>query len=162
MGLRFNVSLEEETGDKKGKESKYIFNYLDLITEHEKKKLGKAAVEGGKNKAKKAGDGSADNPVNLDPYASDDDDQLKAMAARFEKKYGDIKKKKKKRKLDDYADLGYGYDSDDSFIDNTDVHDEIVPENLSTVHGGFYVNAGPLEFKARESADEDSDLEAII
>ena len=41
----------------------------------------------------------------------------------------------------------YGYDSDDSFIDNTDVHDEIVPENLSTVHGGFYVNAGPLEFK---------------
>ena len=39
--------------DKKGKESKYIFNYLDLITEHEKKKLGKAAVEGGKNKVEK-------------------------------------------------------------------------------------------------------------
>ena len=26
---------------------------------------------------------------------------------------------------------------------------------------GFYVNCGPLEFKARESADEDSDVEAV-
>ena len=53
-----------------------------------------------------------------------------------------IKKKKKARKLDDYADLGYGYDSDDPFIDNSEVHDEIVPENLTTAHGGFYVNSG--------------------
>ena len=44
-------------------------------------------------------------------------------------------------------------------LDNTDVHDEIVPKNLTTAHGGFYVNKGPLEFKARESADEDSDSE---
>ena len=64
--------------------------------------------------------------------------------------------------MDDYADLGYGYDSNDSFIDNGDVHDEIVPENVTTAYGGFYVNSGPLEFKARESADEDSDLEAVI
>ena len=67
----------------------------------------------------------------LDPYASDDDDQLKALAKKFEERYGGatekIKKKKKERKLDDYADLGYGYDSDDPFIDNSDVHDEIVP-----------------------------------
>ena len=49
--------------------------------------------------------------------------------------------------LDDYADLGYGYDSNDSFIDNGDVHDEIVPENVTTAYGGFYVNSGPLEFK---------------
>ena len=49
----------------------------------------------------------------LDPFASDDEDQLKAMAAKFESKYGNattakdkVKKKKKERKLDDYADLG--------------------------------------------------------
>ena len=56
----------------------------------------------------------------------------------------------------------YGYDSDDPFIDNSDVHDEIVPETLAPAHGGFYVNCGRLEYKARESADENSDLDAVI
>jgi hypothetical protein len=55
--------------------------------------------------------------------------QLKAIARKFETKYGGavdkIKKKKKERKLNDCADLGYGYDSADSFIDNSDVHDEV-------------------------------------
>ena len=92
--------------------------------------------------------------------------KIKALARQFEEKYGGatekIRQKKKARKLDDYADLGFGYDSNDPFIDNSDVHDEIVPENLTTAHGGFYVNYGALEFKARESADEDSDVEAVL
>ena len=60
------------------------------------------------------------------------------------------------------ASYRYGYDSDDPFIDNSDVHDEIVPETLAPAHGGFYVNCGRLEFKARDSAEENSDLEAVI
>ncbi len=35
----------------------------------------------------------------------------------------------------------------DSFIDNGDVHDEIVPEQLTTALGGFYINCGALEYK---------------
>ena len=61
-----------------------------------------------------------------------------------------------------YSHFRYGYDSDDPFIDNSDVHDEIVPETLAPAHGGFYVNCGRLEYKARESADENSDLDAVI
>ncbi len=131
---RFSLSLNDE--DKDYPE----YNWLDLVAQEEE-----ARIEAKRKEV-------------LDPFASDDEEQIKAMAQKFEAKYGGakskIKQKKKTRKLDDYADLGYGYDSDDPFIDNSDVHDEIVPENLTTAHGGFYVNCGPLEFKARESADE--------
>lgn len=145
---RFELKLNpDRTGKEKNVE--YEFNWLDLIAEETEKKKSKFASAS----------------TTLDPFASDDEDQLRALAKKFESKYGgaeDIKKKKKARKIDDYADLGYGYDSDDPFIDNSEVHDEIVPENVTTALGGFYVNSGPLEFKARESADEDSDMEAII
>lgn len=56
-------------------------------------------------------------------------------------------KKKRKGRKDDYADIGMGYDENDSFIDNTDGYDEIIPQNVTTVHGGFYINCGALEFK---------------
>ncbi|XP_046743672.1 ubinuclein-1 isoform X3 [Diprion similis] len=62
------------------------------------------------------------------------------MAKRFEAKYG----------INDYVDLGAGYDESDSFIDNTDAYDEIVPKEVTTVRGGFYINSGLLEFKASE------------
>ena len=130
-------------------DDQYQFNWLDLIADEADKKKPPSMTP----------------LTNLDPYASDDDEQLKALARKYEAKYGtgdDIRKRKKARTVDDYADLGYGYDSNDPFIDNSEIHDEIVPQNMTTAHGGFYVNTGPLEFKARESADEDSDMEAII
>lgn len=73
-------------------------------------------------------------------------------------------------------DLGAGYDENDSFIDNTDAvrevplfaekissrifnvilifcqqYDEIVPEEMTTAHGGFYINCGALEFRAADN-----------
>ena len=123
---RFHVKLKDE-----GKHYP-DFNWLDLVAKEEETRL--------ESKRKEVQDQM------LDPYASDDEDQLKALAKKFEEKYGGatekIKNKKKARKLDDYADLGYGYDSDDPFIDNSEVHDEIVPQNMTTAHGGFYVNSG--------------------
>ena len=105
----------------------------------------------------------------LDPFASDDEDQLKTLAKQFEEKYGgvseNIRQKKRRRHQDDYAGLVFGYEpenSDDDFIDNSEMHDEIVPEELDTAHGGFYINKGPLEFKTREYEVEDSDDEIEI
>ncbi|QQP42517.1 Ubinuclein2like [Caligus rogercresseyi] len=115
------------------------FNWLDLVAQEEDKKRKRSSF--GEDE--------------------EEDEEMKALARKYEAKYGSeaIKKKKKVRRLDDYADLGYGYDSNDPFIDNSDAYDEIVPRDVTTAHGGFYVNSGPLEFKERDSAAEDSDLD---
>lgn len=65
-------------------------------------------------------------------------------------------KKKKKGRKDDYADIGMGYDESDSFIDNTDGYDEMIPQHVTTLHGGFYINCGALEFKTDEEASSDA------
>ena len=43
------------------------------------------------------------------------------------------------------------YDLDDDFIDDTEVNDEVVPDDVSTACGGFYINKGSLKFMFKEA-----------
>lgn len=78
-------------------------------------------------------------------------------------------KAKNNDRIQDLIDIGYGYDEDDSFIDNSEPvrkhaplpdpglgadassggfqYDEFVPASLTTKLGGFYVNSGVLQFR---------------
>lgn len=132
--LRFTLTLPE-SNEKTCPE----FNYAQLLKTAEKKR----------RKEQKDGEENATN--GLDPFDEDDEDKLRDMAKRFEAKYGtSTMMGKKRRKYDEYVDLGAGYDENDSFIDNTDAYDEIVPEEMTTAHGGFYINCGALEFRAAD------------
>ena len=59
--------------------------------------------------------------------------------------------KKKLKKSQDPADE---YDLDDDFIDDTEVNDYEVPAELSTAHGGFYINTGSLRFKVKSAQNQ--------
>ncbi|CAL1688919.1 unnamed protein product [Lasius platythorax] len=131
--FRFTLTLPE-SNEKTCPE----FNYSQLLKTAEKKR----------RKEQKDGEENATN--GLDPFDDDDEDKLRDMAKRFEAKYGTSTMGKKRHKYDDYVDLGAGYDENDSFIDNTDAYDEIVPEEMTTAHGGFYINCGALEFRAAD------------
>nr|XP_033334263.1 ubinuclein-1 isoform X1 [Megalopta genalis] len=113
------------------------FNYAQLLKASEKKRRKEHKQE---------------NAINGLPFDDDDDDddKLRDMARRFEAKYGTSTTGRKRTKYDDYVDLGAGYDENDSFIDNTDAYDEIVPEEMTTAHGGFYINCGALEFRSAD------------
>ena len=121
--IRFVLNLSESNEEKCPE-----FNYAQLLKSEEKKK----------RKEKKKEENNVTNGST--PLDDDNDEKVLDVARYFEEKYGN-------RKKNDYVDLGAGYDESDSFIDNTDAYDELVPEEVTTVYGGFYVNSGPLEFK---------------
>eukprot|EP00092_Neocalanus_flemingeri_P001632 GFUD01001742.1.p1 GENE.GFUD01001742.1~~GFUD01001742.1.p1 ORF type:complete len:961 (-),score=273.49 GFUD01001742.1:501-3383(-) len=159
----FEISLAESNSEKFTE-----ISFLDLVAKDDQRLRKLAAIAKTKN-----GEADAAKPENggLDPYASDDDEKLKALAASFESKYAEKTKPKKppatkKRKIHEYDDLGEGYDEDDPFIDNSECFDEVVPQEITTAHGGFYINTGALEFKSNQNAvfelssDEDSAPEA--
>ncbi|XP_039507325.1 ubinuclein-1 isoform X2 [Pimephales promelas] len=82
-------------------------------------------------------------------------DEMEALARKFEVKYGETCQRKKDR-LQDLVDIGFGYDESDSFIDNSEAYDELVPACLTTKYGGFYINSGTLQF--RPASDEGNDV----
>ena len=53
--------------------------------------------------------------------------------------------------IPEYEDIGLGY-QEDSFIDNSECFDELVPEELTTARGGFYINTGSLMCKTNNNA----------
>lgn len=55
------------------------------------------------------------------------------------------KGKKRRLRVDDYKDLGAGYDSEDSFIDDSEYVELVVPPTVRTRFGGFFINSGILE-----------------
>ncbi|KAM4535761.1 ubinuclein-2-like isoform 3-T3 [Fundulus diaphanus] len=90
-----------------------------------------------------------------DPFADDEKErrEVEELARKFESKYGGGPKKKKKDRMQDLIDIGYGYDETDPFIDNSEAYDELVPASLTTKHGGFYINTGTLQFRAASDSE---------
>ncbi|KAL1506373.1 hypothetical protein ABEB36_005747 [Hypothenemus hampei] len=141
--VRIRLALPESNEDKCPE-----YNYKDEL----------AAA---KKKLKQIGKDAVNNVTNgLDPFGDENDDDVRRIALEMEAKYGtgmttSSSKKKRKGRKDDYADIGAGYDESDSFIDNTDGYDEIIPHNVTTVRGGFYINSGALEFKTDDEASSE-------
>ncbi|KAJ3600733.1 hypothetical protein NHX12_031709 [Muraenolepis orangiensis] len=132
------------------------FNYAELV---------KATLNQVKPKAPVVCKGPTPPLDPSDPFGDDDRERRKVeeLAKKFESKYGGPPKKKKRDRMQDLIDIGYGYDETDPFIDNSEAYDELVPASLSTKHGGFYINIGTLQFRpASDSEGEEPKKEANI
>uniref|UniRef100_A0A8C7XV23 Ubinuclein 1 n=1 Tax=Oryzias sinensis TaxID=183150 RepID=A0A8C7XV23_9TELE len=93
-----------------------------------------------------------DHQLDVFEQENGEKDEAAAIARKFEEKYGGVYKKDR---IQDLIDIGYGYDDEDSFIDNSEAYDEFVPSSITTKFGGFYVNSGILQF--RKASDSETD-----
>ncbi|GCB75708.1 hypothetical protein scyTo_0020389, partial [Scyliorhinus torazame] len=97
------------------------------------------------------------NPDDLFNNEEKERKEVEALAKKLEEKYGQKNHKRRKDRMQDLIDMGYGYDDTDPFIDNSEAYDELVPASLTTKYGGFYINAGTLQFR-QTSDTEDEDM----
>ncbi|XDV12272.1 hypothetical protein PO909_000980 [Leuciscus waleckii] len=135
--VRLNLSLSEPSEQKSAE-----FNYGELV--HSSLQVRKVPQG-----LKPALDPS-------DPFADEDKErqEVEALARKFESKYGNtVVKKKRRDRMQDLIDIGYGYDETDPFIDNSEAYDELVPASLTTKLGGFYINTGTLQFRAASESE---------
>lgn len=146
--LRLNLSLSEPS-----ERGSAEFNYSELANTTHSQEKEKAACS-------MVPKGLAPSLDPSDPFADDEKErrEVEELARKFENKYGGAgAKKKKKDRMQDLIDIGYGYDETDPFIDNSEAYDELVPASLTTKHGGFYINTGTLQFRpASDSEGEDT------
>uniref|UniRef100_A0A182SH78 Ubinuclein middle domain-containing protein n=1 Tax=Anopheles maculatus TaxID=74869 RepID=A0A182SH78_9DIPT len=146
--LRLELNLFEPTAD-----SFPEFNFSKLIHEEQKRRK-----KSQKKQADRAGNGFLSDP--------DMDMDVERVAKELERKYGmgsDYASKSKSvrpSKLD-YCDRGAGYDEEDSFIDNSEAYDELIPQEVETVGGGFYINSGQLEFKQLSNFERPEDAQRM-
>ncbi|XP_037940263.1 yemanuclein-like [Teleopsis dalmanni] len=117
--VRFNVDLFSNDN------SNYsIFNYVELMAFQEKEES-KSKDECASDTFTRDGAAQKANKVNKKKTKTDN----------------------KKNKTQNRNDIGFGYDANDSFIDNSEKYDEFVPEDLDTCHRGLYINKGLLIYK---------------
>uniref|UniRef100_A0A8C1P3N3 Ubinuclein 2b n=1 Tax=Cyprinus carpio TaxID=7962 RepID=A0A8C1P3N3_CYPCA len=131
--VRLNLSLSEPSEQRSAE-----FNYSELVQTD--------------LQVRKVPQGLAPALDPSDPFADEDKErqEVEALARKFESKY------KRRDRVQDLIDIGYGYDETDPFIDNSEAYDELVPASLNTKLGGFYINTGTLQFRAAsESEGED-------
>ncbi|XP_034043632.1 ubinuclein-1 [Thalassophryne amazonica] len=81
---------------------------------------------------------------------------MDSFLKKMEKKYSKNPNKPKER-FQALVDYGYGYNQDDSFIDDSEAYDQYVPFAITTEEGGFYMNSGVLEF--RDASDNEAEVE---
>ena len=85
--FRFKLQLKDQN-DPKAKNAFSEFNWLDLVAAEEQSRVKAKMGEIVRKKAELSGQREPMRP--LDPFASDDEDQIAALAKKFEAKYGKI------------------------------------------------------------------------
>ncbi|XP_077590472.1 ubinuclein-2b isoform X2 [Stigmatopora nigra] len=147
--IRLKLSLSEPS-----ERGSAEFNYIELVRPTPKRP---SQVQLAASAASTVPKGLAPPLDPNDPLGDDDKErrEVEELARKFESKYGGAVKKKKKDRMQDLIDIGYGYDETDPFIDNSEAYDELVPASLTTKHGGFYINTGTLQFRAASDSEGD-------
>lgn len=101
--VRLNLCLSEPSDQASAE-----FNYSELVQSIQVKKAPPQALT------------PACDPN--DPFADEERErqEVEALAKKFESKYGNSGKKKRKDRMQDLIDIGFGYDESDPFIDNSE------------------------------------------